>query len=269
LHYIETGWPVYGILPLILSRLDGRVRVVHLYRHPLKVAASHTTHKVYSRGEWSKAVSISPSDYGVVQSYLEGARWDSMSEFEKCVFWCTEVNHFALSLKQSFSNIPWLSIKFEDVFSENGRGELGKLLSFLSLPERQEFFNSAIQKTDKYSLTLDEKLEIHSFQNYPKAVEQMEQFGYHYDTQIDLEIRERYVKYATLIRVIPALLANCLRLGIYRILGYTQKAYKFERRIIKYWANLMGTLHHRRRKGRQAGETKLAAKSRSVSRRIC
>jgi hypothetical protein len=242
LHYIETGWPVYGVLPLILSRFEGRVRVVHLYRHPLKVAASLATHKVYGRGEWSEAVSISPSDYGVVQSYLAGARWNSMSEFEKCLFWSTEVNHFAVCLKQNFSNIPWLSIKFEDVFSNSGKGELGKLLNFLSLPERRGFFKSAIEKTDKYSLTLDDKLKIHSFEKYPKAVEQMKQFGYQYDALIDLEVRRRYVEHnngnrkevsrglhrhdVTLIWVIADLLANCLRLGISRIFGYLKRSTK-------------------------------------------
>ena len=76
----ETGWPVYGALPFILARLKGRVKVVHLYRHPIRVAASLATKNVYSMGAWSDIVAISPSDYGVTQGYLKGNQWDSMSQ---------------------------------------------------------------------------------------------------------------------------------------------------------------------------------------------
>ena len=45
-----------------------------------------------------------------------------------------------------------------------------------------------------------------------------------------------------LFRVIPDLVANCLRYGLYRLLGKTQKAYKTEGRILKYWGYLSGKL---------------------------
>ena len=263
-HYIETGWPVYGVLPFILSRFKGRVKVVHLFRHPLKVAASLTTHCVYSRGGWSDAVGICPSDYGVAQDYLRGKRWKSMSEFEKCLFWSTEINHFAFSLKQRFSIIPWLSIRFEDVFSESGRTELAKLLDFLSFPERESFFQSRMDKTDRFSLKLDDKLDIRRVRKYPIAVEEMKRLGYEYNTRVDAEIKRRYTIRASvrdayrigvrrsferddsiLFRVIPNLFASCLRFGIYKILGKSHKACKTERRIMKYWGYLMGKLQHR------------------------
>jgi GT2 family glycosyltransferase len=44
-------------------------------------------------------------------------------------------------------------------------------------------------------------------------------------------------------RVVPDLLANCLRYGLYRGLGKTQKAYKTEGRIFKCWGYLMGKFH--------------------------
>jgi glycosyltransferase involved in cell wall biosynthesis len=43
-------------------------------------------------------------------------------------------------------------------------------------------------------------------------------------------------------RVIPDLLANCVRYGLYRALGKTEKAYKTEGRIMKCWGYLMGKL---------------------------
>jgi hypothetical protein len=32
--YIECGWPCYGPLPYFAAQLAGRVRVIHLLRHP-------------------------------------------------------------------------------------------------------------------------------------------------------------------------------------------------------------------------------------------
>jgi len=44
-------------------------------------------------------------------------------------------------------------------------------------------------------------------------------------------------------RVIPDLVANCLRYILYLMLGRTQKAYKTEGRIMKCWGYLMGKMH--------------------------
>lgn len=41
-------------------------------------------------------------------------------------------------------------------------------------------------------------------------------------------------------RVLPNLFANCMRYGLYRLLGKSQKAYKTEGRILKNWGYLMG-----------------------------
>lgn len=44
-------------------------------------------------------------------------------------------------------------------------------------------------------------------------------------------------------RVLPNLLANCVRYGVYRLLGNAQKAYKTEGRIAKCWGYLNGKMH--------------------------
>jgi glycosyltransferase involved in cell wall biosynthesis len=54
--------------------------------------------------------------------------------------------------------------------------------------------------------------------------------------------RNIYRQDPILFRVIPDLMANCLRYGLYRLLGKTQKAYKTEGRILKYWGYLSGKL---------------------------
>lgn len=191
-HYVETGWPVYGVLPFIFSRLNTKLKVVHLYRHPIRVAASVLTHNVYSLGEWTKSLSISPTDFGVSQDYLSGERWEAMTEFEKCLFWWTEINNWALKLQKDFSEIPWLSLKYENVFSKNGRGELRKLLRFLSLPEREDFLGSRSQKIDKFVARTDESIDVDIVKKYARTVEVMKLLEYDHDSNIMKNINSRY-----------------------------------------------------------------------------
>lgn len=192
-HYIEVGWPVYGVLPFILSQLEGYVKVVHLYRHPIRVASSLATHKVYGRTEWTDTLAISPYD-GVAQSYLAGERWNSMSEFEKCLFWWTEVNDFALKLSRTFKSVPWLCLKYENVFSEDGGSELARLLTFLSLPVRDRFLNARTKTIDEYSRQTEKTINISALKKYPKAFEVMDKLHYEYDDLIASKIKKRYEK---------------------------------------------------------------------------
>jgi GT2 family glycosyltransferase len=44
-------------------------------------------------------------------------------------------------------------------------------------------------------------------------------------------------------RVVPSLIGHCLRYGLYRLTGKTEKAYKTEGRIMKCWGHLVGTIY--------------------------
>lgn len=88
--YIETGWPCYPALPLMISQLNENVRVVHLVRHPIHVALSLATHNVYKRQVWVSRGAIDPFDPGVVQKQLAD-KWSEMGIYEKCLFWWTEI----------------------------------------------------------------------------------------------------------------------------------------------------------------------------------
>lgn len=59
--------------------------------------------------------------------------------------------------------------------------------------------------------------------------------------------RSLYRHDSIIFRVIPDLVANCVRYGIYRILGLRQKVYKTEGRIMKCWGYLMGKIRQRPR----------------------
>lgn len=191
-HYIETGWAVYGALPFIQHQLGNQVKVVHLYRHPVKVAASLTTHNVYRRGAWTEALAISPSDSGVTQTHLEGYRWDAATDYEKCLFWWTEINNYALKMQKQFEKHSWLQLKFEDVFSRHGTNELMRLIDFLQLPKRAAFFNSRDRVTDAYSATTSKSIDVLTIEKYSKTLEIMQQLGYELDRTAISSTKKRY-----------------------------------------------------------------------------
>jgi len=62
--------------------------------------------------------------------------------------------------------------------------------------------------------------------------------------------RSVYRQDSILFRVLPNLVANCLRYGLYRMLGLTQKAYKTEGRILKCWGYMMGKFQQRFKLGK-------------------
>lgn len=191
-HYIETGWPVYGILPHLIERFKGRIKIVHLFRHPLRVAASLTTHRVYSRGEWSSKMSITPKDVGVKQDYLAGDQWNKMDEFYKCLFWWTEINRLALALKKKSDTTPWFSLRFEDVFDRNNDETLRTLCEFLEFPKREGFLRSKTEKVDRHKLVVDNSIDIEQTKRYKETLELMREFGYSLDEISGKEIRSRY-----------------------------------------------------------------------------
>jgi len=125
-------------------------------------------------------------------SCLAGDKWELMTEFEKCLFWWTEINNWALNLQRDFSEIPWFSLKYEKVLSKNGRGELRKLLSFLSLPEREDFISSRCKRIDKFVARTDESIDVNIIKKYAKTVEVMKLLEYDYDSHIMKNIDSRY-----------------------------------------------------------------------------
>lgn len=190
-NYIEVGWPVYGVLPKFLSKLGPRVKLVHLFRHPIRVAASLATHNIYRGGNWTDAMSITPFACGTTQQYLQGS-WESMSEFEKCLFMWTEVNSYALRLKNQYKSIPWLSISYEDIFDESDYTSLRNLIKFLGLPERRDFIQSRDFTTDRWKRKADEKINYHLINEYPKALQTMDLLGYKLNGEIVSEAKKRY-----------------------------------------------------------------------------
>jgi len=61
--------------------------------------------------------------------------------------------------------------------------------------------------------------------------------------------RSIYRRKSIVFSVLPNLLTNSIRLGLYKAFGRSQKAYRTEGRILKYWGYLGGRLRRRARQG--------------------
>ena len=75
-----------------------------------------------------------------------------------------------------------------------------------------------------------------------------ERYGRQYNRDVEYRkglSRSIYRNDSILFRVIPDLVANCMRYCLYRLTWKTQKAYKTEGRIMKCWGYLMGKIQHR------------------------
>lgn len=177
--YIETGWPSYPAIPLMIDQLGGRVRIVHLVRHPVHVALSLATHQVYEqRQDWVSRTAISPLDRGVVQKGLADD-WAEMGIYEKCLFWWTEINLYALELRERYPDVEFFLVRYENLFDPGTRA-LEALIRFMNLAYRPALEELRLKKVDRYrwkSPPVDWSLIF----KYTQTVALAEQFGYDFN----------------------------------------------------------------------------------------
>lgn len=192
--YFEAGWPCYGAIPLLETLLDTPVQVIHLIRDPVHVAASLSTHNVYNRGNWTKALALNPFDSGVEQrDHTIKVRWETMTEFEKCLFWWTEINAWALYLKKAMKNTCWLTVQFDDLFSGNP-DTFKKIIQFLGFEPIGDLLQHLECKNDRFASKASKVPDLGLIKLYPKTLNLMEHFGYSVDEQDQEEIQHRYSK---------------------------------------------------------------------------
>lgn len=174
--YIETGWPCYPALPLIADRLGGRVKIVHLVRHPVHVALSLVTHHVYEgREDWVSRAELSPFDPGVVQKELAGD-WARMSPYEKCLFWWTEINLYALELKERLRDVEFLLVRYEDLFGPDAQAMEG-LVRFMGLAYDPALLSLRSNNVDRYRMK-SAAVEWTLIFKYARTIALAERFGY-------------------------------------------------------------------------------------------
>jgi hypothetical protein len=187
--YIETGWPCYPAIPLMIDQLDGRVRIVHLVRHPVHVALSLATHRVYERQDWISRAAINPFDPGIIQKGLADD-WAKMGMYERCLFWWTEINLYALELRGRYPDVEFSVVRYEDLFDPEKR-TLESVIRFMNLAYKPSIEELRLKKVDRYhwkSPPVDWELIF----KYTQTVALAKQFGYDLNDLSTPHIAARY-----------------------------------------------------------------------------
>jgi hypothetical protein len=175
--YIECGWPCYGPLPYFAVRLAGRLRIIHLVRHPVPTAASLVTHLLYHprRGRLTAQALPMPTDAGAAMPEYRD-RWAALSRFEKCLYFWAEINLLGLRLEQDLA-VPWLRLRSEDLFGGDG---LDRLLAFIGLPRRDSIYAARGQPYDGHAQGTRVKIEadLDAIGDHPRIVALARTLGY-------------------------------------------------------------------------------------------
>lgn len=184
--YIECGHPLWSSLPYLLERFAGRVRVVHLVRHPVPTAWSWLTQRAYCpplAPHLPERVLLSPFDDGIrFRAFRE--RWPSLTPYEKSLFYWAEVNAFALRL-QTVAGVPWIRLRIEDL--SRGRG-LDELLTFVGLDSQPQ----PLSPVDKFHF-LANACDPRLIEQHPEVLEIARSLGYDPIAFDEADLRRRYL----------------------------------------------------------------------------
>ena len=187
--YIEVGWQSIAGVYALHRRFGGQLKLVHLLRHPVNVAASLVTHGWYAgNGERAQKAELTPFDEGVKLGHYR-QRWQNMDAFEKGIYHWTETHLAALDIAMLLPGVEMHRIRFEDVF-ENGRATsrsvLQDLIHFFELDWREEVAERVDIKRDNHRFTTTHVFEQERWKTHPFAVGLAEMFGYDPTIEHDL-----------------------------------------------------------------------------------
>jgi hypothetical protein len=189
--YMECGHPNWSTIPYLADRFRGRVRIIHLTRHPVPTCCSWLTHGAFQTPllpHVPEKLLLSPFDEGTrFREYRQ--TWEKLSPFERSLYYWSEVNALALDL-QSRSDAPWLRLRYEDLFDGDG---LERLLEFLELPDRAGIFGQKRKVVDRYQYISGVWQDWRIIENHPRAMAMAQQLGYDLNGIDDMALRRRYL----------------------------------------------------------------------------
>jgi hypothetical protein len=194
-HYIEVGWPSIAGISELYERFGDQLKLVHLYRNPVNVAASLVTHNWYTgkiEDRFEKAELTPFDDTAILTEYRD--RWDKLSLFEKSLYYWTEINLRALEIKQRYSSVPFYSLKFENLFLASkvvNRITLIEMLAFMNLNYEEKMLNRIDIKHDNYQYRSSFGIDWENLFEHSQTLVLADKLGYSFDREVDLS---RYKK---------------------------------------------------------------------------
>lgn len=201
--YLEAGWPAYGAIPHLANRFPGQVKIIHLTRHPVPTAWSLMTHHLYHvparRDQVDEKALLTPFDSGVSLAAPYRDRWDTLTPFERCLYYWAEINALGLGWRQALA-VPWLHLSYEGIFWGDG---LARLVEFLDLEASPELLAARNTVTDGYRFRSLANVDPAIIARHPAIVAIARHMGYdplRYDSD---SLKRRYVGPSAYIRTPP------------------------------------------------------------------
>jgi hypothetical protein len=210
MNYIEISWPSIAGISELYERFGERLKLIHLYRNPVNVAASLVTHNWYTgkvEDRFEKAELTPFDDTAILTEYRD--RWDNLSLFEKSLYYWTEINLRALEIKQRYSGVPFYSLKFEKLFEEDkevSRITLIEMLAFIGLNYDEKILKEVNIKHDKYRYKSSAGIDWKDIFEHPQTLALADKMGYRFDGEIDLSRYKKWPFYQKITAGIKSLL---------------------------------------------------------------
>ena len=196
--YIEVGWQSIAGIAEFYRRFGDRLKVIHLYRNPVYVAVSLVTIDFYTnkhKQRNEKAILRPFDDVALLNEYKD--RWGEMSHYEKSLYYWTEINLRALEIKSQYDNLPFYSLKFENLFKKNketGRITLVELLSFMDLNYDRKMLDALKIKHDEYHYKTHLHIDWKNIDKHPQTLALADKLEYSLEKEIDLQRYQKSLK---------------------------------------------------------------------------
>lgn len=175
--YVEVGFPAIAAIPLFYEEFKERLRLVQLVRHPVRVATSMMSHSWYADPPRADLglMALQPGPGSFQNGYVQ--RWPEMTQFEKCVFYWSEVHHHGLEISERFTGIRILRTRFEDIIGEP-EVHLRELAGYLDAPFSDDMVDAVKVCVDRHASPRPRSIDASLVQDHELAVSLMDHFGY-------------------------------------------------------------------------------------------
>lgn len=188
--YIEVCWQSSLWFSELYNEFGKRLRLIHLYRNPVNVAA------LMVKNNWYTGDITDRLEYGDVTPFNEDSilpeyrsRWNNLTLFEKSLYHWTEANLRILRIKKEHPQLPIFPLKFENLFSNNkelSRKIIVGLLQFMGLDYKEKILEAVNTQYSDHSYQTTNNMNWPVVFNHPKTVKLANALGYTFGGNVDL-----------------------------------------------------------------------------------
>lgn len=178
---VDFGWTMRALAPYFADKLHEQLRVIHLHRHPVSVAASFKligSYDNFNSPDWAITPFHPRAKFPGFQS-----RWESMSAFEKCLYLWLEVNAFGREFRNRHPHIKFLEVRSDQLFKDDE--VLTNVAEFTGFWARTDKKIERSAKENTYNkFSLERRPVGHEWMNYsrhPEIIDFAEELGYSMD----------------------------------------------------------------------------------------